>query len=152
MENKNFINALNDWDKVIADTYAENNKYMFQINLGIGPIGPISCKNIDDYEQYFTEMSYEDLNSLLEWFTEQFDEYSLKITPKIEEEYGSEVPEEISEIYQSILNVYDMLFADEDLIEECYGYSDVYFPAEFFGLLKEFLDIKLNGQCLFSLY
>lgn len=146
---QNFFDHLDgEWEKVIADTYAENNKYLFQINLGIGPI---SCKNIDDYEQYFTEMSYEYLNSLLEDFTEQFDEYSLKVIPKIEEEYGSEVPEEISEIYQSILNVYDMLFAGEDLIEECYGYSDVYFPAEFFELLKQLLNIKLDNYYLFTI-
>ena len=96
-------------------------------------------------------MSYEYLNSLLEEFTEQFDEYSLKIISKIEEEYGNEVPEEISEIYQSILNVYDMLFAGEDLIEECYGYSDVYFPAEFFELLKQLLNIKLDNYYLFTI-
>ena len=71
--------------------------------------------------------------------------------PKIEEEYGSEVPEEISEIYQSILNVYDMLFAGEDLIEECYSYSDVYFPAEFFELLKQLLNIKLDNYYLFTI-
>ena len=150
MENKNFINALDDWGEVLTDTYNKNTKYQFAIDLGIGHT--ISCKNIDDYEEYFTEMSYEELNSLLEKFTTIFDEYSLNVTPEIKKEYGDEIVEEIYSAYQGISDVYDMLFADEDLIEEYYGYSDVYFPVEFFGLLKEFLEIKLNGQCLFSLY
>lgn len=50
-----------------------------------------------------------------------------------------------------LLNVYDMLFAGEDLIEECYGYSDVYFPAEFFELLKQILNIKLDNNYLFTI-
>lgn len=149
MENKNFINALDDWGSVLTDTYDNYNK-----------VGDLQCKIETGINGGVTKatvmgLTDEELLKVAETFNTQLEKYLYPNREEIIRVFGIDTFTTIENILDKIgfeTGLYEELIdADQETLEE-YGYEDNWFHESFYEKIEILRSINLNNKNIFIIY
>lgn len=157
MENKNFINALDDWGSVLTDTYDNYNK-----------VGDLQCKietgiNGGVTKATVLSLTDEELLNVVETFITQLEKYLYPNREEIIRVLGIDTFTTIENVLDKIgfeTCLYEELIdADQETLE-AYGYENEWFQESFYEWFQESFyekieilrSINLNNKNIFNIH
>ena len=145
MENKNFINTLDDWGEVLTHSYDNYNK-----------VGPLQCKietGINGGVTKATLMSLtdEELLIVVETFITQLENYLYPNRDEIIRVLGLDIFTTIENVLDETGLYEELIDADQETLED-YGYEDEWFQESFYEKIEILRSINLNNKNIFNIY
>ena len=149
MENKNFINALDDWGTILTDTYDNYNK-----------VSDLQCKIETGINRGVTKatvlgLTDEELLIVVETFITQLENYLYPNKDEIIRVFGIDTFITIENVLEEMCQVYymaeELIDADQETLDD-YGYEDKWFQESFYEKIEILRSINLNNKNIFNIH
>lgn len=149
MENKNFINALDDWGTILTDTYDNYNKASdLQCKIETGINGGVTKATV-------LGLTDEELLIVVETFNTQLENYLYPNKDEIIRVFGIDTFITIENVLEETCLLYcyveELKDADQETLDD-YGYEDEWFQESFYEKIEILRSINLNNKNIFNIY